>query len=290
MSKARRKRRNLFSDSVESILMTYDQYVNLFREIAISSIKWINMPETIDKRFLEFGLFRKGFMLYFKDEAMGDLCLRATLGGNLDVYDIPIERTAYASNGYQNNLQRSNSVVIWDNLSHWTNNNPLLIYAKRLSEIDRTIDINVKAQKTPILIRATEEQRLSMLNAYEDYDGGKPVIFADKGFMQGDENTMKAYTTLAPFVANDLYQLKVNIWNEALTYLGITNISVQKKERMIKDEVNRLQGGVLANRNSRIFARQQACEEINKMFGTEIWCEFADLSFDNSERGESDNE
>lgn len=290
MSNARRKRRNLFSDSVESILMTYDQYVNLFREIAISSIRWVNMPDSIDKRFLEFGLFRKGFMLYFKDEAMGDLCLRATLGGNFDVYDIPIDRVAYASNGYQNNLQRWNSVIIWDNLSHWTNNNPLLIYAKRLSEIDRTIDINVKAQKTPILIRATEEQRLSMLNAYEEYDGSKPVIFADKGFMQGDENTMKAYTTLAPFVANDLYQLKVNIWNEALTYLGISNISVQKKERMIKDEVNRLQGGVFANRNSRIFARQQACEEINKMFGTEIWCEFADLSFDNRERGESDNE
>ena len=90
-------------------------------------------------------------------------------------------------------------------------------------------------------------------------------------------------------MADKLYELKVNLWNEALTYLGVTNISIQKKERMIKDEVQRLQGGVMANRYSREFARQQACEQINRMFGTQISCRFRDV-FNQNEDREEDNE
>lgn len=68
-------------------------------------------------------------------------------------------------------------------------------------------------------------------------------------------------------MADKLYTLKTQIWNEALTYLGITNTNVTKKERLISDEVNRNMGGVLANRYSRLNTRRMACEEINRMFG-----------------------
>ena len=123
MSKARKekraKERTSFSDSVFYQLYTFDQYLDLFTEIAISSFEWTGLPSTVDARFIEVGLYENKAMLYFNDEVMGNLCLSCVLGGQLDVYNIPLNRRAYASNGYQRVCGRSDSVIIWDNMSHW---------------------------------------------------------------------------------------------------------------------------------------------------------------------------
>lgn len=276
-SEKRRKARTLFDDSIFKNLYTYEQYADLFTEIAVSSFKWNNVPNTIDTRFIEIGLYENKSMIYFTDEVMGDLCLKCILGGQLDVYNIPLDRRAYASNGYQKNLDRNNSVIIWDNMLHYGTSNKMEIYAKRLSNLDTIIDINCNAQKTPILLKGTQQQRLSLINAYEKYDGNQPVMFGTENFLEGNENAFTVFKTDCPYVADKLYELKVNLWNEALTYLGVASSVIQKKERMIKDEVNRLQGGVMANRYSRLNARQQACEEINRMFGTNMSVEFRDI-------------
>lgn len=293
MSKARKarriKERTPFGDSVCYQLYTFEQYLDLFTEIAISSFEWEGLPSTVDARFIEVGLYEDRAMLYFNDEVMGNLCLRGILGGQLDVYNIPLDRRAYASNGYQRVCGRSDSVIIWDNMTHWCCKDKMSIYAKRLAELDASIDINCKAQRTPILIKGTEQQQLSLKNAYKEYEGNVPVIFASNDFMDGDGSSFGVFTTGAPYVADKLYELKVNLWNEALTYLGVSNISIQKKERMIKDEVQRLQGGVLANRYSREFARQQACEQINRMFDTHIRCHFRDV-FNKWKEEDNDNE
>lgn len=276
-SEKRRKARTLFDDSIFKNLYTFEQYADLFTEIAVSSFKWNDVPNTIDTRFIEIGLYENKSMIYFNDDVMGDLCLKCILGGQLDVYNIPLDRRAYASNGYQKNLDRTNSVIIWDNMLHYGTSNKMEIYAKRLSNLDTIIDINCNAQKTPILLKGTQQQRLSLLNAYEKYDGNQPVMFGTENFLEGNENAFTVFKTDCPYVADKLYELKVNLWNEALTYLGVASSVIQKKERMIKDEVNRLQGGVMANRYSRLNARQQACEEINRMFGTNMSVEFRDI-------------
>lgn len=293
MSKARKARRETqrtaFGDSVCYQLYTFDQYLDLFTEIAISSFEWVGLPSTVDARFIEVGLYEDKAMLYFNDEVMGNLCLRGILGGQLDVYNIPLDRRAYASNGYQRVCGRSDSVIIWDNMTHWCCKDKMTLYAKRLAELDATIDINCNAQRTPILIKGNEKQLLSLKNAYKEFAGNEPVIFASNDFMECDGSSFGVFTTGAPYVADKLYELKVNLWNEALTYLGVTNISIQKKERMLKDEVQRLQGGVMANRYSREFARQQACEQINRMFSTQISCHFRDV-FEQKDVGKEDNE
>ena len=71
-------------------------------------------------------------------------------------------------------------------------------------------------------------------------------------------------------MGDKLYQLKTQYWNEALTYLGISNLNMQKKERLVSDEVSRSQGGVIASRYSRLEARRQAAQKINDMFGLNI--------------------
>ena len=145
------------------------------------------------------------------------------------------------------------------------------LFAKRLSELDRIMEVNTNAQKTPVLISCDEKQRLALENVYMKYSGNQPVIYGDKNL---NPNVLKAIVTNAPYVADKLYQLKTQIWNEALTYLGISNVNMTKKERMISDEVIRNQGGTIASRYSRLEMRRKACEEINKMFGLDIWCDY----------------
>lgn len=246
---------------------TYLQYVNRLTELSISMFDWQNLPDTIDARFLELALFNDGMAVFFKDEVMGYLGLQVMIGGALDVYRIPITRTAFAQNGYQMKLDQSNSVIIFNNMLHTNSILDVQEMSKRLYEIQRTIDVNVIQQKTPKIVTCTENQRLVMKNLYAQYMGNEPFIFGDKNL---DLTGIKTLDTTSPYVADKLYELKTQYWNEALTYLGISNVNTVKKERMITDEVQRNLGGTIASRYSRLFMRQQACEQINKMFGLNI--------------------
>lgn len=264
---------------------TYLQYYNRLLELAINMYEWKNLPDTVDERFLELTLFSDGMAVFFQDDGgLGYLCLQCMIGGELDVYRIPIDRTAYATNGYQMRLDNQNSIIIFNNYTHTNSMLDIEMYARRLYEIERTIDVNVKAQKTPVLIRATENQRLTMKNLYMQYDGNEPFIFGDK---QLDMDGIKVLKTDAPYVADKLNILKRQIWNEALTYLGIENSNTEKRERLVSDEVTSNLGGVSAQRFCRLNARRKAAEQINKMFGLNIQVDFREevktMFQDNSE-------
>lgn len=262
------RRKTYFDESAILNNRTYVQYVNRLTELAISMFEWTGLPESVDSRYIELHLFSNGCMVYFDDEVMGNLCLDCTYNGGLDVYGYPILRRAYSSyNGYNRLLKNSNSVIIWNNLLHIPSEADIRAYARRLWMLDRIIDVNANAQKTPILVQGNEKQRLSLVNLYKEYDGNSPVIFGDSSL---NTEGLKSISTGAPYVADRIYELKTQIWNEALTYLGISNISIQKKERLITDEVTRNQGGTVASRYSRLEARRQAVERINDMFGTNI--------------------
>lgn len=249
------------------------QYYDRLKEISLSIFDWQNVPNTIDTRFLELTLFDRGVSVFFRDDVIGELALRCSYGGDRNVYDIPIRRRAHASNSYYRELNDTNSVLIFNNMLHTNSQLDIEIFARRLYNIDRIIDVNVNAQKTPVLISCDESQRLTLKNLYMKYDGNEPVIYGDKNI---NPNSLLVLKTDAPYMADKLYELKTQIWNEALTYIGVPNISTMKKERMLTDEVNRMQGGAFASRYSRINARKQACEQINRMFGLDIDCEYRD--------------
>ena len=263
-----RKKRTLFDESVMLNNRTYIQYVDRLTELSISMFEWKGVPDTIDVRYIELQLFKNGRVVYFNDEVIGNLCLNCILSGNYDVYGYPLLRRAYSEyNNYQRMLKKSNSVIIWNNFLRTNSMLDVEMFARRLYLIDRIIDVNVNAQKTPVLVQGSEKQRQTLINLYKEFDGNTPFIFGDKNL---DINSLKAITTSAPYVSDKLYQLKTQIWNEALTYLGISNINIQKKERLITDEVTRNQGGTIASRYSRLESRRYAVKKINKMFGTNI--------------------
>lgn len=273
------KKRNAFNESLVLNNVTYLLYYNRLSELALSMFEWKNLPDTIDARFLEVNLFNKGNVLFFKDDILGFLCLPCTIGGALNVYDIPTDRQAYASNGYRAYCNEKDSVIIYNNLIHGNCIKDIEMYARRLYNLDRAIDINANAQKTPLIIQCDDTQKLTMENLYAQYDGNVPVIYAKKSL---DKDGLSVFHTDAPYVADKLYELKSNIWNESLTYLGISN-STDKKERMIVEEVTRNQGGTIASRFSRLEARKQAADQINKMFGLNIEVDYREAFKEKSE-------
>lgn len=262
------KKKTLFEESLITNNLTYVQYLNRLTELAITMFEWKNLPPSVDARYLELHLFETGCMVYFNDDVLGNLCLDCIPQGRLGVYGDPVLRRAYSGyNNYQKLLKESNSVIIWNNYLHLNSILDIKMFAKRLYNLDRIIDVNSNAQKTPGFIQGTEKQRLTLLNLYKEYDGNAPFIFGDKNL---DLNCLKFISTNAPYVCDKIYQLKTQIWNEALTYLGISNINIQKKERLITDEVTRNQGGTVASRYSRLESRREAVKKINAMFGTNI--------------------
>lgn len=271
----KKKKNDMFWESAKLNNATYQMYYNNLLELSTVMFEWKNLPNTVDPRFLELTLFAHGKAVFFKDEELGFLALPVSTNGRWNVYNIPKGRRAYASNGYQNNLTEDNSVIIFNNYTHTNSKLKVEMFSRRLYNMDRAIDININAQKTPVLIKCTEQQRLTLQNLYKQYEGNEPFIFGDANLdMQG----FQVLTTGAPFIADKIRQEKTQTWNEALTYLGISNTNVTKKERLISDEVIRSQGGTIASRYSRLEMRRQACREIAKMFPelSKIWCDYRD--------------
>lgn len=268
-----RRKKNYFRQSAIANTASYWYYYDRLKELAITSFKWDNLPDTIDERFLELTLFEDGQSVFFKDDVLGFLALQTTLGGRFDVYRIPIIRRAFSSNGYQRRLNNSNSVLIFNNYLHRNSVAVIQGFAYRLWNLDQIIDINANAQKTPLLLIADEKERLTVLNLFKEYDGNAPVIFGDKKL---NPNALQVLKTDAPYIADKIYQLKTQIWNEALTYIGISNLNIQKKERLVSDEVNRSLGGTVASRFSRLEARREAVDKINDMFDLDISVDYRD--------------
>ena len=288
----KKKKNQSFHDTLMANGATYVQYYNRLMELSMSMFEWRNLPDTVDERYLELGLFSSGCMVFFKDDVIGELALNMTYQGGFDIYGEPTRRRAYSRyNQFQTTLNKDNSVIIWNNMLRTNSALDVQMFAYRLYNLDRIVDINANAQKTPVLITCDEKQKLTMKNLYMQYEGNYPVIFGDSNL---DIKSLSVLKTDAPFVSDKIYDLKVKIWNEALTYLGISNINTTKKERMITDEVIRNQGGTIASRYSRLESRRRAVKKINKMFGLNITVDyredFQSTDIENDTLGGDDNE
>lgn len=282
------RRKTIWDESAILNDKTYLDYFYRLKELAINRYEWVNLPSEIDERFLELALCETGMAVFFKEEiAERYVALTCMIGGPLNIYRIPTNIRAYATNGYQRQLSPDNAVLIFNNYLHQPCFPALELYARRLYEIERAIDVNVKGQKTPKILLTTESQRLTLQNLYMKYDGNQPFIFADKNL---DIEGLKTIDTTSPYVADKLIILKHQIWNEALTFLGIENVNTDKRERMVSDEVTSNLGAVYSQRYIGLTARNQAARWINEMFGLNIEVIYRDSKLAPSKESEKEVE
>lgn len=280
---ARKDRNNYkFRDSLELNNATYVDYCNRFRRIALSMFEWVNLPKTMNARFLELSLYYNGKAALLKDEKYGFINTKCAGTGYVNIYGLPTKLNCYSYsfnsqrelyiglNPFDNEKEREEKeneqcILVQNNWESLPTVSSMELFAWRIYNAERICDINIQAQKTPVLLIADETQRLFLENLYQQYNGNQPFIFGDKD--QLGDKTMKAINTQAPYVADKIMDYKKEIWNEALTFLGVNNIMLEKKERLVTDEANSNNELINLNLQSFLAPRQEACRQFNEKFG-----------------------
>ena len=261
---------------------TFEDYLLRFKRIALSMFEWVNLPSSMNAQWLEYSLFYDGIATLLKDEKYGFINTRCTSNGKINIYGLPTslncysfeyhtQRTLYTgllgevTENRKKYLEDKQCILVQNNWDRMPTCGSMELFAYRLYEAQRTADVNIIAQKTPVIVIIDEKQRLLMENLYNQYNGNQPFIFGDT--KQLSEDKLRAINTQAPFIADKVMDYKKEIWNEALTFLGINNIMVDKKERLVSDEANSNNELINLNLQSFLAPRLEACKQFNEKFG-----------------------
>lgn len=251
-----------FEEAAALNMAVFSDYYKRLRLLALSLFEWENLPESMNERFLEQCLYWYGKAAIVSDENLGIINTKCTPSESLNIYGEATEYHCY-STGYDANFPLDDMVYVRNNLEALPTDATIQLFAQRLYEAERTIDVNVKAQKTPVIILCDEKQRLTMKNIYMKYDGNEPVIYGKKGL---DIDDIKVLRTDAPFVADKLEEYKRNVWSEALSFLGINNVMTEKKERLLTGEVDANNQMIDLSAQTMLLTRELAAEKFNRLW------------------------
>ena len=262
-----------FEDAMLLNDRTYIDYLERMKKICLSMFEWENLPDSMNSRYLEMCLYYKGQAALLYDNEYGYINTQAADAGYINIYGLPTQINCYS---YSYNSTRElyvpdsagtkdeECILVMNTYERIPTAATIELFAKRLAEAQRTADININAQRTPIMILTDRNQELSMKNMYAEYEGNTPVIFGDRNQLNLD--SINVIKTDAPFVAKDLMEYKVQIWNEFLTTMGVSNLS-EKRERLVTSEVDSNNELVNLNLQSFLAPRKQACKEFNDKYG-----------------------
>lgn len=269
---------NYFKAGISSSISTFDDYFERMVKIATTMFEWKNLPDTMDARYLELCLCFYGCAAFLYSPKYGFINTQAVNSGNINIYGLPTQincfsysfhstRDRYIPN-YKEELavgeKSRQCIFVLNNNRGLATAVSIYDFASLLANAAVTADINILAQKTPLVLFGTNEQRLTLENVYAQYNGNAPVIFGNKDRLSN--KPISAIKTEAPFVADKIMDYKDRIWNEFLTFIGVSNIQ-EKKERLIDSEANSNNELINLNMQSYLYPRKQACKEFNDLFG-----------------------
>ena len=262
---------------------TYNYNLNRLKLKAMSMFKWKNLPSEIDERYIELMLMQIGYVCFFKVDEKVDVnsnialldgtyfALQCTLGGRYNVYNLPTEYQINTASGFHTERDKSNSVIIYNNNLHQPTLPTLMLYAKRITNVERTIDVNLNKLKRPYIYIADDSQVMTMKKLFEDIENNEDLILSRKNI---EMTQLESVSNITPNNTIDLFTLKKRFYNECLNDIGIKSLASDKKERLVSDEVTANDEDVLVSRYSMLNARKMACKQINEMFGLNIDVEF----------------
>ena len=278
MRKNTLKKKGLSAEFEDAQLMnsfTYNDYLERMKKICLSMFEWQNLPDTMNARYLEMCLYYKGQAALLKDDTYGFINTQAADSGYINIYGLPtlLNCWSYSYNSQRNlyvpdsdDTEQDSCILVMNNFERVPTCATIELFAKRLAEAQRTIDINLAAQRTPCLVLTDKNQEFTLRQMYTQYEGNSPVIYANKD--QLNPEAIKTIDTQAPYVIDKLMNYKREIWNEFLSFIGVSNLS-EKRERLVTAETDSNNELVNLNMQSYLVPRQKACEEFNKLFGLE---------------------
>lgn len=252
--------------------INYFDYLDRLTAIALTEFEWKNLPQEIDERSLELYLYNQGRCAFFHDDVVNSYAvMRVNPIGPYDIYNIPKDRSVYASNGYYNELNETNSVIIYNNYLRKPTLPTIQIFANRLADVEGAIHVNLQRSKTPFVMVCNEEQVETMRQVVRQTENNEVAIFGNVALM-GDKPFV--LNTESNLIVEQLQNYKTRIWSEALSFLGIDNYYTDKKERLISTEISSGSYTTESQRHAMLSSRRNACNLINDMFGLNIEVDF----------------
>lgn len=256
-------------------MLTFQDNLIRLSLLAQTVFKWNGLPNNIDEKHLERYLFEEGRCMFYKDPKMGWIVTKCVDNGSYNFKDEPTEIKPVVSNPDELDLKPRepdiDSVLIENNAYAYPTARTIMMYAARITEMQRTIDINIHAQKTPVLIKASDKTRLSAKQIYAKWSGFEPLIITDKNLQDGVE--MEVLSIAAPVVFDKLSIEKNKLWNECMTFIGINNANMDKRERLVDDEVQANNEQIGYSAEVMLKSRQRAAEAMSKLCGCNITVE-----------------
>lgn len=280
------RKRATLSDLLNDL--TFKTHYDKNRLICINEHEWEGLPDGIEPRHIERLLFNPGFAVFFRDPQMSYMVLEGSADGRLNVYGDPLGYRVFGYN-YQRHLLAEECVIIKNNLLSLPTEPFILHYVNKITEAERTMDVNIKACKTPVVFACDDKDVLTFKRIFQQVDGNVPAIFADRGL---NLDSIQAFLTGVKFMGNELMDYKRAVESDLLTFIGQDNTPVDKKERLITDEAEANDQLIQSFADLQLVARQQACKEINEKFGLNITVrrrvQAVEKPVEDVERGEPD--
>lgn len=281
MKQRRLKKKPLNSEFGDAQLInsqTYNNYIYRMKKIVLSMFEWKNLPDTMNARYLELCLYYKGQAAMLYDANYGYINTQAADSGYINIYGLPTlincfsysynsQRNLYLPDSEENAEKDKECILVMNTFERIPTCSTIELFATRLAEAQRTADVNIKAQRTPVLVYGSKEQELTLKNMYAQYDGNAPVIYGNKDSLAN--SGLQAIKTEAPYIADKINDYKKEIWNEFLTYIGVSNLG-EKKERLITSEASSNNEVINLNLETFLAPRKQACKEFNDKYGLNI--------------------
>lgn len=239
----------------------FNQIMNLF----INRFKWEGLPPEIEPFYIERVLFFDGLGSFIYDDVVDMFAFtKVNLSGTYDIYNIPTDRWAYANNGYLKEYGKTNSVIVWDSATAYPYCNSAMMYAEEMANVWRTRSINMFAQRTPVALASSDDEKLSYQVLGDEYANYVPIVKISDTL---NLKNLQAISLSAPYVVDKLEDELTVLWSRVLTDLGYESNPSEKRERLISEEVAGNNGQAEAFRNIGLSLRQRAINACNNLFG-----------------------
>jgi hypothetical protein len=258
---------------LEENMREYNFYFKKFQRLLMSMFEWNNLPDNISSRFIENKLFYNGLVIFYKSKKLGFYVIAQATPLGLNDYEEPTAYRAYGVNKINEYVKASECVPIWNDMFIEGCVPDVNFFAKSLSNIKKTFDINLEQLKNPYIISCPEGQRETVKQVMQQKTDGVPYIFTADDF--NDLVKVNVFNLQIQNHTKELQDVKNSTENEGLTFFGVDNVNIFKRERLTQGESEQNDEQIILNKNSRFKARKKAEEMINSKFGLNVSVELS---------------